>query len=182
MRQCKQIACRWTCLALAADGRRGDLRWAWTPTVRKEALAPDVAARREAGLATVIWDSSGSHRARLFRDSGVPLIPLPADALEPNPAERIFEEVRRVSEGRIRRPVQGSGARPDGAGGQSRSRSTAGRLGLGRRRRGPPTTTRIGREFVGSVNQLADQQCSSSRTCSSTFKARALPGSVATAR
>lgn len=101
VRQRKQIAYAWTYLALAVDGQRGELRWTWLPTVRKEALAPVVAAWRAAGLTALVWDSSGSHRARLVRDVGLPLIPLPAYAPECNPAERVFEEIRRVSEGRV---------------------------------------------------------------------------------
>ena len=101
VRQRRQIAYRWTYLVLAVDGRRGELRWTWTTTVRKEALAPVVVAWQAAGLTALVWDSSGSHRARLVRDVGVPLIPLPAYAPELNPAERVFEEVRRVSEGRV---------------------------------------------------------------------------------
>jgi DDE superfamily endonuclease len=101
VRQRKQIADRWTYLALAVDGQRGTLQWTWLPTVRKDALAPVVAAWRAAGIAAVVWDSSGSHRARVVRDVGLPLIALPAYAPECNPAERVFEEIRRASEGRV---------------------------------------------------------------------------------
>ena len=101
VRQRKQIAYQWRYLVLAVDGQRGELRWTWTTTVRKEALAPIVAAWQAAGLTALVWDSSGSHRARLVRDVGLPLIPLPAYAPECNPAERVFEEIRRASEGRV---------------------------------------------------------------------------------
>ena len=101
VRQRRQIAYRWTYLALAVDGQRGELRWIWTTTVRKEALAPVVAAWQAAGLSALVWDSSGSHRARSVREVGLPLIPLPPYAPELNPAERVFEEVRRVREGRV---------------------------------------------------------------------------------
>jgi hypothetical protein len=101
VRQRKQIAYRWTYLVLAVDGQGGTLQWTWLPTVRKDALTLVVAAWRAAGLAAVVWDSSGSHRARVVRDVGLPLIPLPAYAPECNPAERVFEEIRRASEGRV---------------------------------------------------------------------------------
>jgi hypothetical protein len=101
VRQRKQIAYAWTYLALAVDGQRGTLQWTWLPTVRKDALAPVVAAWRAAGLAAVVWDSSGSHRAHVVRDVGLPLIALPPYAPECNPAERVFEEIRRASEGRV---------------------------------------------------------------------------------
>lgn len=101
VRQRKQIAYRWQYLVLAVAGCRGEVRWTWTTTVRKEALAPVVAAWQAVGLTAVVWDSSGSHRARTVRDVGLPLIPLPPYAPELNPAERVFEELRRASEGRI---------------------------------------------------------------------------------
>ena len=101
VRQRRQIACRWACLALAVDGQRGTLRWAWLPTVRKEALAPVVAGWQAASLTAVVWDRAGGHRARLVREVGLPLVALPADAPECNPAERVFEELRRATEGRV---------------------------------------------------------------------------------
>jgi hypothetical protein len=101
VRQRKQIAYAWAYLALAVDGQRGTLQWTWLSTVRKEALAPVVTAWRASGLTALVWDGSGSHRAWLVRDVGLPLVPLPAYAPECNPAERVFEEIRRASEGRV---------------------------------------------------------------------------------
>ena len=100
VRQRRQVAYRWAYLAVAVDGVRGELRWAWLPTMRKEAVAPLVADWRGQGIAAVVWDGSGSHRARLVREVGLPLVALPPYAPELNPAERVIEAVRGEIEGR----------------------------------------------------------------------------------
>ena len=101
VRQPRQIVYRWSYLAGAVDGVRGDLRWAWLPTMRKEAVAPLVAAWQTEGIAAVVWDGSGSHRARLVRQVGLPLVRLPPYAPELNPAERVIEVIRGQIEGRV---------------------------------------------------------------------------------
>jgi hypothetical protein len=90
----------WRYLALAVNGLTGTLRWAWTTSMKKEAIAAVVSAWQEAGVAAVVWDGAASHRARLVRGIGLPLITQPPAAPELNPAERVFEELRRAVEGR----------------------------------------------------------------------------------
>ena len=69
--------------------------------MRKEALAPVVAAWQEAGIAALEWDGAPAHRARLVRDVGMTLQTQPAAAPKVNPAERVFQELRRVVEGLV---------------------------------------------------------------------------------
>ena len=65
-------------------------------------LVPLMAAlRTNAPLDAVIWDSAASHRDAAVRAVGVPLVGLPPYSPELNPAERLFEEVRRQVEGRV---------------------------------------------------------------------------------
>jgi hypothetical protein len=90
----------WRYLALAVNGLTGTLHWAWTTSMKKEAIAAVVAGWQQAGVATLIWDGAASHRARLVREVGVPLITQPPAAPELNPAERVFLELRRAVEGR----------------------------------------------------------------------------------
>lgn len=52
-------------------------------------------------LAAVVWDRAPGHREEGVRTLGMPLIALPPYSPELNPAERVFEEVRRVVEGKI---------------------------------------------------------------------------------
>jgi transposase len=90
----------WQYLALAVNGLSGTLHWAWTTSMKKEAIAAVVAEWQQAGVAALIWDGAASHRARLVRAVGLPLITQPPAAPELNPAERVFLELRRAVEGR----------------------------------------------------------------------------------
>lgn len=101
VRQRRQIVYQWCYLALAVDGVALTLRWRWLPNLKKETIAALVNAWQEEGVAGLVWDGSGSHRAQLVRAAGPVQIRLPAYAPELNPAERVFEEIRRQFEGRI---------------------------------------------------------------------------------
>lgn len=90
----------WKYLALAVNGLTGTIRWAWTTSMKKEAIAAVVADWQQAGVAALVWDGAASHRARLVRELGLPLVTQPPAAPELNPAERVFEELRRAVEGR----------------------------------------------------------------------------------
>lgn len=56
---------------------------------------------KEWRLACVIWDGAGSHRGKRLRDLPLRRVFLPPYAPELNPAERVFEEIRRQVEGRV---------------------------------------------------------------------------------
>lgn len=90
----------WRYLALAVNGLTGTIRWAWTTSMKKEAIAAVVSEWQEAGVAALVWDGAASHRARLVRGIGLPLITQPPAAPELNPAERVVLELRRAVEGR----------------------------------------------------------------------------------
>jgi len=49
----------------------------------------------------VVWDGAPSHRGKLMGEVGFGRIFLPAYSPELNPAERVFEEVRRHIEGAV---------------------------------------------------------------------------------
>lgn len=95
-----QLTYVWRYLALAVNGLTGTLRWCWLASMKKEAVAEAVRQWQADGLAALVWDGAASHRARVVRDLGLPLVSQPPAAPELNPAERVFEEVRRVVEGR----------------------------------------------------------------------------------
>jgi transposase len=100
VRQAQVLTYVWRYLALAVNGLTGTLRWTWTTSMRKEAIAAVVADWQTAGLDAVVWDGAASHRATMVRQIGVRLITQPPAAPELNPAERVFEELRRAVEGR----------------------------------------------------------------------------------
>jgi transposase len=57
-------------------------------------------------VAAVVWDGAPSHRDRRMGGLGLPLIGLPPYSPELNPAERVFEEVRRWIEGRVYQTIE----------------------------------------------------------------------------
>jgi hypothetical protein len=91
----------WAYLVLAVDGPGGRLYWSWTENMRQESIAAAVQAWKDAGVEAVVWDRAGSHRAHQVRAVGVRTVEQPAGAPEVNPAERVFEELRRGIEGRV---------------------------------------------------------------------------------
>ena len=101
VRQRVQLRYEWRYLALAVDAGSGRLWWQWLPNMRKEAVAPLVAAWQAAGIAALVWDGAPAHRAHLVRDVGMTLVTQPAAAPELNPVERIFQELRRAVEGLV---------------------------------------------------------------------------------
>lgn len=95
-----QVRSVWRYLALAVDPT-GHLRWRWRARFRKEPIAETIAAWRDDGVGALVWDSAPSHTAKLVRAVGRPLVALPPYSPELNPAERVFEELRRAVEGLI---------------------------------------------------------------------------------
>jgi hypothetical protein len=100
IRQAQVLTYVWRYLALAVNGLTGTLTWRWTTSMKKEQVATVVADWRQAGLEALVWDGASSHRAKVVRAIGMPLITQPPAAPELNPAERVFEELRRAIEGR----------------------------------------------------------------------------------
>ncbi len=77
-------------------------------------LLPVVAEVRARGLLdALVWDGAPSHADAAVRAAGLPPVPLPPYSPELNPAERLFEEVRRRVEGRCYDAVAAKQARAD---------------------------------------------------------------------
>lgn len=93
-----EISYVWRYLVLAVSPT-GRLWWRWQTNSKKEGTAETLIGWREEGVGAVVWDNHPSHRARVVREVGVPLLRLPSYAPELNPAERVFEELRRAVEG-----------------------------------------------------------------------------------
>ena len=93
-----QLTYAWAYLLLAVDPRAGTLRWRWLERLRAVALKAVLA---EWALDTVVWDGHGAHRAKLLADLPTQRVRLPPYSPELNPAERVFQEIRRRTEGRV---------------------------------------------------------------------------------
>ncbi len=92
----------WSDLVLLVEGERGQLWWTWQPTMQADHLLVTWADRRVPDhVAAVGWDGAPAHRERRVRALGLPLLALPPYSPELNPAERIFEEIRRHVEGEV---------------------------------------------------------------------------------
>lgn len=102
VRQRLQLRYEWRYLVLAVDGRTGTIWWGWAPTMKAVDLWPLVAGLREMDvLDALVWDRAPGHRDADVRAIGLPLVELPPYSPELNPAERLFEEVRRRVEGEV---------------------------------------------------------------------------------
>jgi transposase len=102
VRQRLQLVYEWAYLFVVVDGRKGKLHWSWLDSMKAEAVGAAVnGLKQQTEVAAVVWDGARSHRSELVHVVGLPLIGLPPYSPELNPAERVFEEVRRWSEGRV---------------------------------------------------------------------------------
>ncbi len=83
---------------LGVDVLRGELHWGWSQGMKQQQLIPILEKWPMDG---VVWDGASSHRGKLMGQGGFARIFLPSYSPELNPAERVFEEVRRQVEGRV---------------------------------------------------------------------------------
>lgn len=85
-------------LLLAVLPMAGRLLWAWIPRMKQLHLVPVLRGWAQQ-IAVNIWDGAGVHRGKDLKDlPGVRVIQ-PAYSPQLNPAERVFQEVRRHVEG-----------------------------------------------------------------------------------
>ncbi len=83
---------------LAVDPLRGSIRWQWLERMNKDALLPVVS---EWALEALVWDGAPAHKAKVMHELPTHRVLLPPYSPELNPAERVFEELRRKVEGRV---------------------------------------------------------------------------------
>ena len=102
IRQRLQLTYEWRYLFAAVDGQAGRVWWNWVPSMKAEALWPTIAGIQEMGILDgLVWDNAPSHRDGEIADLDLALVGLPPYSPELNPAERLFEEIRRHVEGRV---------------------------------------------------------------------------------
>ena len=102
VRQRLQLKYEWRYLVLAVDGQAGTIWWGWASTMKAVDLWPLVAGLHEMDVLNgLVWDRAPSHRDAAVRAIGLPLVELPPYSPELNPAERLFEEIRRRVEGKV---------------------------------------------------------------------------------
>lgn len=102
MRQRLQLVYEWRYLFLVVDALAGKLHWTWIDSMKAERVGAAVnGLKQQTNVAAVVWDGAPAHRHELVQTVGLPLMGLPPYCPELNPAERVFEEVRRWIEGKV---------------------------------------------------------------------------------
>ena len=101
IRQKVELKDEWRYLSLAVEVRQGRLRWQWTANMKKETVRAVVEEWQRAGVETLVWDRAPGHGAKIVAAVGLPLVKQPPASPELNPAERVFEELRREVEGEV---------------------------------------------------------------------------------
>lgn len=96
-----QVVYKWSYLLLAVDGAQGKLYWTWIANMKGTSIAAGLTKLQEQGVAAVVWDGASGHRAAETQAVEVIKVKQPPYAPELNPAERVFEEVRRSVEGQV---------------------------------------------------------------------------------
>lgn len=92
-----QLRYQWLYLLLAVDPRTGAVRWRWLDRCRADRIRQTLV---DWSPQAVVWDGHGAHTAKLLADLPLARVRLPPYSPELNPVERVFEEIRRRSEGR----------------------------------------------------------------------------------
>jgi hypothetical protein len=102
VRQRLQLKYEWRYLFAAVDGQAGRVWWDWVPSMKAEPLWPTIAGLQAmAVLDGLVWDNAPSHHDADITDLDLAFVGLPPYSPELNPAERLFEEIRRRVEGRV---------------------------------------------------------------------------------
>ena len=98
-----QMRRQWAYLFLVIGPVSGELYWDWIPSMSTENTVNALAKHRtRSSIRTLVWDGAGSHRSKDVRSiEGITSIVQPPYSPELNPVERVFEEVRRWTEGRV---------------------------------------------------------------------------------
>jgi ABC-type glutathione transport system ATPase component len=95
-----QIERSWRYLALAVEPIEGCLSWCWIGNLKAARIATALQQWQQDGIEAVVVGRASGHRSGEAKEIGVVLVFQPPYSPELKPAERVFEELRRVIEGR----------------------------------------------------------------------------------
>lgn len=103
-----QIRRQWAYLFLVVGPVSGELYWDWMSKMTTEETVEALLRHRErSSINTLVWDGAGSHRSKDVRSiEGITSIVQPPYSPELNPVERVFEEVRRWTDGKIYESIE----------------------------------------------------------------------------
>ena len=90
-----KAVCEWMYPFCVVDGRRGRLLWSWIDSMKSACIAKAVKGLEHVSeVEALVCDGPRGHRGRLL-EGGLPTVVSSPYSPEFNPAERMFEEVRR---------------------------------------------------------------------------------------
>lgn len=98
VRQPLQLEYEYRYLLLAVEPLSGRLRWEWIERMKGEQIQPVLSSWE---LECVVWDGAPGHGGEIYEGLQTQRVALPPYSPELNPAERVFEEVRRWVEGEV---------------------------------------------------------------------------------
>lgn len=101
IRQALEMTYEWEYLNLVVNGLEGTLYWEWTVDMKGSSIAEALTTMQDKGIEAIVWDRAPGHRASQVKELGLILIEQPPYSPELNPAERVFEELRRKVEGKV---------------------------------------------------------------------------------
>ena len=97
-----QLAYHWRYLFLVVNAPAGRLHWCWLDSMAGVQMVAAVGGlQKHTEVAALVWDGAPGHRDEWVRELGMPLVGLPPYSPQLNPAERVFQEVRRAIEGKV---------------------------------------------------------------------------------
>ena len=101
VRLCQRVerSYKWRYLPVAVDPLSGEVWQRWSARLGKEAAVAALSEWRALGVAVVVWENAGSHRARAVREVGVALVYLPACLSELTSVARVLCAVGRCVAG-----------------------------------------------------------------------------------
>ena len=81
--------------------------WSWIESMKSVAIAEAVdGLKHHSDIEALVWDGARGHRSEVVRSVGLPTIVQPPYSPELNPAERVFQEVRRWVEGKVYESIE----------------------------------------------------------------------------
>ena len=101
VRLCPRVerSSKWRYLQVAVDPLSGAVWQRWSARLGKEAAVAALSEWRALGVAVVVWENAGSHRAREAQEMGVALVYLPACLSELTSVARVLCAVGRCVAG-----------------------------------------------------------------------------------
>lgn len=106
--QLTQIRRQWKYIFSVVNPITGELFWTWIDSMSKENTVVALTEIQErTDLQTLVWDGAGSHKSKdVVGFDGITSIVQPPFSPELNPVERIFQEVRRWTDGRVYESIE----------------------------------------------------------------------------